>query len=105
MHVSAIDMWATKMSKGYLIHTKVVVVDGSSPSPQPVPGAMVFVATTRPNGKSTRKWNVSGSDGAAVLSIWSNSGGIFRSTVTAVRDSLRYDPAANLETTESYTIP
>lgn len=104
MHVSAIDMWGTKISQGYLVHTKVVVVD-SSPSPQPVPGVMVFVTTTRPNGKSTRKWTATGSDGGAVLSIWSNVGGTFTSTVTAVKDSLVYDPSANLETKESCSVP
>jgi subtilisin len=105
MHVSTIEMSSTKISRGYLIHTKVVVVDGSSPSPQPVSGVMVFVTTTRPNGRSTQKWSVAGSDGAAIVSIWSNGGGTFLSTVTALRDSLVYDPAANLKTTESYTVP
>jgi subtilisin len=104
MHVSAIDMWGLKISKGYVIQTKVVVVD-SSPSPQPVPGAVVFVTTVRPNGRSTQKWAVTGSDGAALLSIWSNVEGTFFSTVTAVRDTLVYDPSANLETTESCTVP
>jgi subtilisin len=105
MHVSAIDMWALEASKGYLIQTKVTVVDSSLPSPQPVSGAMVFVTTTRPNGRSTHKWAVTGSDGTALLSIWSNVGGTFLSTVTAVRDSLTYDPEANLETTESCSVP
>ncbi len=105
MHVSAIDMWATKISQGYLIQTRVVIVDDASPSPQPVSGAMVFVTTTRPNGRSTRKWAVTGSDGGALLSIWSNIGGTFTSTVTAVRDSLVYDPSANLETEETCTVP
>jgi subtilisin family serine protease len=105
MHVSAIDMWSTPISQGYLVHTKVAVVDDSSPAPQAVPGALVFVTTARPNGRSTLKWAVTGSDGAALLSIWSNTGGTFLSTVAAVRDSLVYDPTANLETTESITVP
>jgi subtilisin len=105
MHVSAIDMWATRISQGYLVHTKVVVVDDSLPTPHVVSGAMVFVATTRPNGKLTHKWAVTGADGGAVVSIWSNTGGTFFSTVTAVRDSLVYDPAANRETTESCSVP
>ncbi|MCL5278605.1 MAG: S8 family serine peptidase [Planctomycetes bacterium] len=104
MHVSAMDMWGTKISKGYLIQTKVVIVD-SSLSPQPVPGAVVVVTTTRPNGRSTRKWAVTGSEGAALLSIWSNVGGTFTSTVTAVTDSLVYDPSANRETTDSCSVP
>jgi hypothetical protein len=81
-----------------------VVVD-SSPSPQPVPGAVVFVTTVRPNGRSTQKWAVTGSDGAALLSIWSNVEGTFFSTVTALKDTLVYDPSANLETTDSCTVP
>ncbi len=104
MHVSAIDMWGTKISRGYLIQTKVGIVD-SSPSPQPVSGVVVVVTTTRPNGRSTWKWAVTGSDGAALLSIWSNVGGTFTSTVTAVKDSLVYDPSANLETTDSCSVP
>jgi subtilisin len=104
MHVLAIDMWGTKISQGYLIQTRVMIVD-SSPSPQPVSGAVVVVTTTRPNGRSTRKWAVTGSDGGALLSIWSNVGGAFTSTVTAVKDSLVYDPSANLETTDSCSVP
>jgi hypothetical protein len=104
MHVAAIDMWGLKISKGYVIQTKVVVVD-SSPSPQPMPGAVVFVTTVRPNGRSTQKWAVTGSDGAALLSIWSNVEGTFFSTVTALKDTLVYDPSANLETTDSCTVP
>ncbi len=105
MHVSAIDMWALQASRGYLVQTKVVVVDDSSPSPQAVSGAVVFVTVTRPNGRVTSKWAVTGSDGGAVMSIWSNIGGTFTSTVTAVRDSLTYDPTANLETKESCSVP
>jgi subtilisin len=105
MHVSAIEMWGLEASQGYLIQTKVTIVDDSSPAPQPVSGAVVFVTTVRPNGRSTRKWAVTGSDGTALVSIWSNVGGTFLSTVTAVRDSLVYDPAANLKTTESCTVP
>lgn len=105
MHVSGIDMWSAKASRGYLIYTKVAVVDDSSPSPQAVSGAIVLVTTTLPNGRSTSQSAVTGSDGAATLSVRSGIGGTCTSTVTNVTDSLTYDPAANLETTESCSVP
>jgi hypothetical protein len=105
MHVSAIDMWSTKASRGFFIYTKVTVVDDSSPTPQPVPGATVVVTTTLPNGRAVTRAGATGADGTATISIQAGSGGTCTSTVTAITDSLTYDPAANLETTESYTVP
>jgi hypothetical protein len=105
MHVAAIDMWAAKISRRYVVYTKVAVVDDSSPAPQPVPGATVFVTVTLPNGRATAKWAVTGPDGAAVLSVRSSTGGTFVSTVTNLTDSLPYNPAANLETAESCSVP
>jgi subtilisin len=105
MHVSAIEMSATKANWGYLIHTRVTIVDDSSPVPQAVAGAKVFVTTTRPNGRTVSGWAVTGADGAAVFSIGSTVAGTFVSTVTAVSHSLLYDPSANRETTDTCLVP
>lgn len=105
MHIAAIDMWSAQVSRRYVVYTKVTVVDDSSPTPQPVPGARVFVTTTLPSGRAAAKWAVTGPDGAAVVSVRSSSGGTFVSTVTNVTDSLTYNPAANLETSESCSVP
>jgi subtilisin len=105
MHVSALDMWSTRTTRAYIIHTMVTIVDGSSPTPQPVAGAKVSMTITRPNGKSTSGWAVTGPKGAAILVIRSTIGGTFTATVTGVSDSLTYDPSANVETTESITLP
>jgi subtilisin len=105
MHIAAIDMWSAKARRGYVIYTKVTVVDDSSPLPQAVPGVTVCVTTTLPNGRATGKWAVTGADGAALLSVRSNLGGTFVSTVTNLIDSLPYNPGANLETRESCSVP
>jgi subtilisin len=105
MHVAAIDLWSTKASRGYFIHTKVAVVDDSSPTPQPVSGATVVVTSTLPNGWSATRAAVTGPDGTATVSVQAGSGGTCTSTVTDVADSLTYDSAANLETTDSSTVP
>ncbi len=104
MHISAIEMSATKANRGYVIHTKVTIVDDSSPTPQPVSGAKVFVTTTRPNERAVSGSVVTGADGAAVFSIGSTVAGTFVSTVTSVSGSLVYDPSANRETTKSYLV-
>jgi hypothetical protein len=94
-----------KSQPGYLIYTKVAVVDDSSPTPLPVPGARVVVTTTLPNGRSATRAATTGADGTATVSVQAGSGGTCTSTVTAITDSLTYDPAANLETKESCTLP
>lgn len=104
MHISAIEMSAAKANQGYLIHTKVTIVDDSSPVPQAVSGAKVSVTTTRPNGRAVSGSAVTGADGAAVFSIASAVSGTFVSTVTGVSDSLVYDPSANRETTKTYVV-
>jgi subtilisin len=105
MHVSAIDMWATTFSQGYAVYTKVVVLDNSVPTPQAVSGATVSVTTSLPSGRSVSRSAITGADGAVTLPVLSARGGTFTSTVTAVTGSLTYDPATNLKTTESCTVP
>jgi hypothetical protein len=105
MHVAAMDMWATKVSRGYIVYTKVAVVDDSLPSPQAVSGATVLVTTTLPSGRSVARSAVTGSDGTMTLPVLSARGGTFTSTVTAVTGSLTYAPAANVKTRESCTVP
>jgi subtilisin len=105
MHVAAIDMWSAKASRGYFIYTEVAVVDDSLPTPQPVSGVTVVVTSTLPNGWSATRAAVTGPDGTATVSVQAGSGGTCTSTVTDITDSLTYDPAANLETTDSCTVP
>ncbi len=105
MHVAALTMWATTVGRGYIVHTKIAIVDDSTPVPQVVSGATVFVTTTRPNGRAVSGSALTGPDGTAVFAIGAAVTGTFVSTVTDVSDSLRYDPAANLETTKSCTVP
>ena len=101
MHVSAIDMWSTKAGRGYLVYTKVTIVDNASP----VSGATVSVTTTRPNWEPVSQTAVTDSEGTATFLIRSAAKGTFTSTVTDVTDSLTYDPAANVKTSESLTVP
>jgi len=105
MHVSAIDMWSAKTGRDHFVCTKVAVVDNSTPSPQPVAGATVLVTTTLPKGGSTSQTAATGPDGTATLFVRSPFAGTFTSTVTDVTDSLTYDPSANLETTDSCSVP
>jgi hypothetical protein len=105
MHVAAIDMWATKVKRGYIVYTKVAVVDDSSPTPQTVPGATVSITTTLPSGRSVSRSAITSADGTMTLPVLSALKGTFTSTVTAVTGSLPYDPAANVETRESCSAP
>ncbi len=101
MHVSSIDMRWTKVGRGYIVYTQVTIVDGVSP----VPGVTISITTTRPIGDAMPQTAVTDSAGIATFVVRSAARGAFTSTVTAVADSLTYDPAANAKTSESLTVP
>ncbi len=105
MHISAIEMWSIRSGRGYLVYTRVTIVDNAPPSPKRVSGATVSVTTARPIWEPLSQDAVTDSNGAATLLVRSAVGGTFTSTVTNVTGSLAYDPSANTKTEESCTVP
>jgi len=103
MHVSAIDMSYTRAGRNYTVRTQVTVVDATN---APVSGATVAVRTTLPTGAVATGSSVTGTDGKATFSVTSKATGLYTSEVTNVTHAtLAYDAGANVETSDSITVP
>jgi len=103
MHVSAIDMWYAKRGVNYTVYTKVTIVDEAD---SPVSNATVYLTMTLPDGSTASDSGATGSDGTVTFNLRSRQTGTYVSEVTDVTHaSLTYDPAANVETSESLTVP
>jgi len=103
MHVSAIDMWYVKRGPNYFVYTKVTIVDESG---YPVSDATVYLTTMLPDGSTVSDSGITGGDGTMTFSVKSQQTGTYTSEVTdVIHASLTYDSAANLETSESLTVP
>ena len=103
MHVSAIVMSYVKRGPNYFVYTRVTIVDESD---SPVSDATVYLTTTLPDGSTVSDSGATGSDGTVTFSVKSQQTGTYTSEVTDVTHaSLTYDPAANVETSESLTVP
>jgi PKD repeat protein len=103
MHVSAIDMWYSTAGPNYFVYTQVTIVDDTG---SVVSDATVDVTTTLPDGSPVSDSGVTGSDGTATLKAKYRQTGTYTSEVTNVtHGSLTYDPNANVETSETLTVP
>ena len=103
MHVSAIDMRYAKRGLNYFVYTSVTIVDESN---NPVSEATVYLTTTLPHGSTVSDSGIAGSDGTMTFSVKSQQTGTYTSEVTdVIHSSLTYDSAANLDTSESLTVP
>jgi len=98
MHVSAIDMWYTQKGKTYSIYTQVSIVDETD---APVSGATVYLTTAGVAATAD-----TGADGTATFVYKTRNAGTYTSEVTNVTHAAyTYDPAANVETSASLTVP
>ena len=103
LHVSAIDMWSVQAGRSYTVYTKVTVLDQAN---APVPSATVYLQMTLPGGSTASGSAATGTDGTVTFSLKTKSTGTFTSAVSDVTHAtLGYDPAANLETSETLTVP
>lgn len=104
MHVSAIDMWYTKTGRNYKIYTRVTIVDqlGSS-----VEGATVSLRMDLPSGGTASGSGLTEIDGTVTFLYGATKvTGIYKSTVTdIVKSGWTYDQSANVETSESLSVP
>jgi serine protease len=102
MHVAAIDMSSKSAGPNRFIYTTVTIVDEANAA---VANATVYVVTTLPDGSTVSNSGLTGSDGSVTLEWKGRLSGTFTSEVTNVTHaSLTYDPAANVETSDSITV-
>ena len=102
MHVSAIDMQYATAGRNYVVYTQVTIVDADG---SPVSGATVDLTTTIGSSTATGS-GPTGTDGTVTFSFKSKQTGTYTSSVTNVSHaSYTYDPASNVETTDSLNVP
>lgn len=103
IHVSAIDMWYTKVSRKYTVYTQVTIVNQGN---VPVSGATVTISLAIPGGSTATGTATTGTDGTVIFSYTSKNVGTYTSSVTNVTHSTySYNASANAETSESLTVP
>lgn len=103
MHVGDISMWYVKRGPWYWVYTKVPILDEAG---QAVPDATVYLDTTLPDGSVQSFIGTTGSDGTVTFRVKSRLTGTYTSTVTdVIKEGWTYDPASNIETSESLTVP
>ena len=103
MHVSDISMWYRKAGPWYWVYTKVPILDENGGA---VPAATVYLDTTLPDGSVQSFVGTTGSDGTVTFKLKSRLTGTYTSAVTdVVKENWIYDPASNVETSESLTVP
>ena len=103
MHVSSIDMSSTRRGRNYKVDTTVTIVDENGAA---VSNATVSVTVTLPDGSTSSGSATTGSNGSATLQVSSRQTGTYTATVTNVTHaSNSYDASANVETTESISVP
>jgi len=102
IHVSDIEMWYTTAGRNYTIYTRVTIVDADG---SPVSGATVDLTTTLPSGTATGS-GTTGTAGTVTFSVKTKQTGLYTSEVTNVsHTSYTYDPASNVETSETLSVP
>jgi len=103
MHVGDISMWYTQRGPWYWIYTEVLILDEND---QVVSDATVYLEVTLPDGSVQSFSGNTNSDGTVTFSLKSKLTGTYTSTVTdVVKEGWVYDPASNVETSESLTVP
>ena len=104
MHVYSIDMWYEPVKNKNIIYTQVKIVDSID---NPVENVMVYIQTEIPTGEVVFDNANTGADGTVTFVYGPTPKiGTYVSTVTnVVKDGWIYDSNANLETSESLTVP
>lgn len=103
MHVSAIDMSFDEKMRNYFVYSQVTIQDHDGNS---VPGAVVSINITQPDGTPVLLSESSGIDGVVTFKIRSGQVGLYGITVTDVsKDGWMYNDAANTETSDFLIIP
>jgi len=99
MHVERIDF---KQAGSTKLDIMVTIYDNAG---TPVTGATVFMSIRYPDGSVRSVSAVTNSDGVATYSISRPAKGTYTVTVTNVTHAtLTYDPSANKETTDIFTV-
>jgi hypothetical protein len=102
MHVSSIVPGFTRRASTFRVRADVFVVDGEG---APAAGATVAVDATKPDGSVVPLTATTGASGRARVSLTSRQRGTFTFTVTDVaKAGVTYDPAANVETSDSIVV-
>jgi len=100
MHVESINF---RQRGGRWLDIMVTIYDDSG---TPVTGATVYMNVTYPDGSNQPVSAITNDNGIATYKISRPATGTYTVTVTNVtHDTLTYDPDANVETTDSYTVP
>ena len=103
MHVSAIDLSFDKKVRNYFVCSQVTIQDEDGNS---VPGAVVSINITQPDGTLVLLSDITGMDGSVPFKIRSDQVGLYGLTVADVsRDGWIYDDAANVEISDYLFIP
>jgi len=104
MHVSAIDMSYSVKGPNYKISVQVTIVDENN---APVSGATVGISLAIPGGGTATGSATTGSNGTVTFTLNnSKNTGAYVATVTDVTSSsYTYNPAANVETSDSLQVP
>ncbi len=103
MHVSNIEMWSTRSGSSYYVYTRVTIVDQNNVA---VPNATVSLKMTLPSGATATGSGVTDASGQVTFSIKSKLTGTYTSEVTNVTHaSYTYNPAANVITRKSISVP
>lgn len=107
MHVEAIEMRYAKKGVWWTVYSQVTVADAEG---SPVPDAAVSVTMDQEQDgtivNSTNATSETGEDGTATFTLRSRSGGTFTTTITDMsRAGWSYDSDANVENSDSLTIP
>ena len=103
VHVASIDPRYQPARQGYRIGVEIEVVDALD---HPVADAEVALTINLPNGRQVRLTGLTGPQGHFSPMGMTSLRGTYIFTVTGVRKAgYVYDPAQNVETTDSVTIP
>jgi hypothetical protein len=103
MHISAITMSYRSAGKNYTVTTEVTVLNESG---SPVPNATVSLRLDLPDGSSKSLSGITNTNGIVSFTNTSKATGTYTATVTNItHSSIVYDPAANLETSDSLPVP
>jgi len=103
MHVSDIAPSFKSRTGSFQVRATVTIQDANNVA---VSGASVTVNITQPNGAVVTQTRTTNTSGRANFSITSSQTGTYTFTVTNVtKTGLTYDPAANVETSASITVP
>ncbi|MBI1802359.1 MAG: FG-GAP repeat protein [Chloroflexi bacterium] len=103
MHIASINPFYKVSGNQYQVGTTVVVQDASG---APVDKAQVTIQTTQPDGNVFSIKPTTDSSGTARMAFYTTLHGTFTFTVTGViKTGWAYDPAQNVETSDSITIP